>query len=101
MKKPKPRSKKVVKSSWSADGPVTVTFEVAEGSLQHMWLRFRRPGFEGLVFTDLAAAERLHDQLGAAVVAAKQELAEMNAAHAAELTELTEPAEPAHPNESQ
>lgn len=93
----KPRPKKVVKSSWSADGPVTVTFEVAKGSLQHMWLRFNRPGFDGLVFTDLAAAERLHRELGLAIDGAKQELAVMNAAHAADLDASI----PAHPNESQ
>lgn len=96
MTKRKPRPKKVIKSSWSADGPVTVSFEVSQGALQHMWLRFHRPGFDGLVFTDLAAAEALHHQLGLAIVAAKQELAEMAAADAAELAQPPEAA----PNES-
>jgi NAD(P)-dependent dehydrogenase (short-subunit alcohol dehydrogenase family) len=93
----KPRPKKVNKSSWSGDGPLTVTFEVAAGALQHMWLRFHRPGFEGLVFTNLAAVEGLHAQLGAAITAAKAEIAGCARDWAAELVEDADP----HPNESQ
>jgi hypothetical protein len=94
MKTPKPRPKKVHKSSWSADGPVTVSFEVADGALQHMWLRFRRPGFEGLVFTNLAAAEALHAQLGSAIVAAKAEMVTCASEWAAELIADAAPTDP-------
>ncbi len=99
MKKRKPRPKKVVESSWSADGPVSVSFEVSQGSAQMFWLRFFRKDFTALVFTNVDSAEDLHRQLGAAITAAKAELADVAAAHAAELAETGEPI-PAHPNES-
>jgi hypothetical protein len=79
------RPKKVVESSWSTAGAVTVTFEISAGSKQLMWLRFARRGFDALVFTDLVAVETLHAQLGAAIVAAKAEVAASVRAWAAEL----------------
>lgn len=75
VKSPKARPKKVVASSWSDEGPLSVAVEVSGGSAQMFWLRFWRRDFTADAFIKVADAETLHAQLGAAIAAAKAELA--------------------------